>query len=298
VWAVAFAVPFVMAVLPTEFLYEVIDPPAAETAATTAPVESDALHDVAGKIDALEDAALDFVYSASEFALLIPAILSLIPGVLNGCLRAKSLLPAAQLPGWLLVFAAPAFSLSFARRSSGGRTTARCAPAPRRRPSTRAPPLRTRRSAARAAEAGAVEGGLAMRQESLTVATKGRGLVDVTADVARIVERSGVRTGLCVVFCAHTSASLAILENASPDAARDFLAFLARLAPDGSPHYTHDAEGPDDMAAHLRSAITRTSESIPIADGHLVLGTWQGLYLVEHRLAPHRRTLVVHVTGE
>jgi secondary thiamine-phosphate synthase enzyme len=137
-----------------------------------------------------------------------------------------------------------------------------------------------------------------MHQEALDVATKGRGLVEVTDEVGRVVERSGVRTGLCVVFCAHTSASLAILENASPDAARDFLAWLGRLAPDGDPRYTHDAEGPDDMPAHLRSAITRTSEAIPVADGRLALGTWQGVFLVEHRLAPHRRRLRVHVTGE
>lgn len=137
-----------------------------------------------------------------------------------------------------------------------------------------------------------------MRQEEIRVSTTGRGLVDMTSEVARVVERSGVRTGLCVVFCTHTSASLAILENASPDAAKDFLAWLERLAPDGDPCYAHDAEGPDDMAAHLRSAVTRTSESIPVADGRLVLGTWQGVFLVEHRRAPHRRRLLVHVTGE
>ena len=134
-------------------------------------------------------------------------------------------------------------------------------------------------------------------QETLDVVTRGRGLHDVTDAVRACVARAGIETGLCVVFCAHTSASLLIQENASPDAARDLLAWLARLAPDGDPRYTHDAEGPDDMAAHLRSAVTRTSESIPVTRGALALGPWQGLFLVEHRTAPHRRSLVVHVTG-
>jgi secondary thiamine-phosphate synthase enzyme len=134
-------------------------------------------------------------------------------------------------------------------------------------------------------------------QESLVVPTRGRGLVDVTSEVAAVVSRSGVTTGLAVVFCAHTAASLLIQENASPDAARDLLAWLARLAPDGDPRYEHDAEGPDDMAAHLRSAVTRTSETVPVADGRLALGRWQGLFLAEHRARAQRRTLVVHVTG-
>jgi secondary thiamine-phosphate synthase enzyme len=136
------------------------------------------------------------------------------------------------------------------------------------------------------------------RQEDLVVPTPGRGLVEVTEPVAGVVRRSGVGTGLCVVFCAHTSASLAILENASPDAARDLLDWLARLAPDGDPRYRHDAEGPDDMAAHLRSAVTRASESIPVARGRLALGRWQGVFLLEHRLAPHRRALTVQVVGD
>jgi secondary thiamine-phosphate synthase enzyme len=134
-------------------------------------------------------------------------------------------------------------------------------------------------------------------QETLVVPTKGRGLVDVTEAVGAVVARSGVATGLATVFCAHTSASLLIQENASPDAARDLLAWLARLAPDGDPRYEHDLEGPDDMAAHLRSAVTRTSESIPVGAGRLALGRWQALYLCEHRTSPQRRTLVVHVAG-
>jgi secondary thiamine-phosphate synthase enzyme len=134
-------------------------------------------------------------------------------------------------------------------------------------------------------------------QETLVVRTPGRGLSDVTGRVADIVRRSGVVTGLAVVFCRHTSCSLAILENASPDAAADTLAFLARLAPDGDARYTHVAEGPDDMPAHLRAALTRSSEAIPVSEGALALGRWQGLFLLEHRLAGSARRLIVHVTG-
>ena len=136
------------------------------------------------------------------------------------------------------------------------------------------------------------------RQERLEVRTPGRGLHEVTGAVAAVVARSGVATGLCVVFCPHTSASLVIQENADPSARADLLAWLARLAPDGDPRYAHDTEGDDDMAAHLRSAVTRSSETIPVTGGRLALGTWQGIYLAEHRAAPHRRTLVVHVLGE
>lgn len=136
------------------------------------------------------------------------------------------------------------------------------------------------------------------RQERLEVGTPGRGLHEVTGAVAAVVARSGVATGLCVVFCPHTSASLLLQENADPSARADLLAWLARLAPDGDPRYAHDTEGDDDMAAHLRSAVTRSSETIPVTGGRLALGTWQGIYLAEHRAAPHRRTLVVHVLGE
>lgn len=135
------------------------------------------------------------------------------------------------------------------------------------------------------------------RQERLEVRTPGRGLHEVTGAVAAVVARSGVATGLCVVFCPHTSASLVLQENADPSARADLLAWLARLAPDGDPRYAHDTEGDDDMAAHLRSAVTRSSETIPVTGGRLALGTWQGIYLAEHRAAPHRRTLVVHVLG-
>jgi secondary thiamine-phosphate synthase enzyme len=133
-------------------------------------------------------------------------------------------------------------------------------------------------------------------QETLTVATKGRGFHDVTAMVRAIVARSGVRTGLCTVFVRHTSASLLIQENADPSVLRDLGRWLDQLAPEDST-YEHDAEGPDDMPGHLKAAITHTSESIPIADGKLVLGTWQAIYLLEHRSAPHERHTVVHVSG-
>jgi secondary thiamine-phosphate synthase enzyme len=135
-------------------------------------------------------------------------------------------------------------------------------------------------------------------QETLTVETRGRGLVDLTARLAEVVARSGVSTGLCVAFCAHTSASLVIQENASPAAARDLLAWLERIAPDGDPRYEHVEEGPDDMSAHLRSAVTKTSETVPVVRGRLALGSWQGLYLLEHRRRPHGRTVVVHVSGD
>jgi len=138
---------------------------------------------------------------------------------------------------------------------------------------------------------------LRQHQEALQVATRGRGFVDVTRDVRAVVLRSGVRVGLCVVFCEHTSASLLVQENADPDVRRDLETFLSRLAPDGDPAFVHDAEGPDDMPAHARSAVTRTSESIPVSGGDLALGRWQALYLVEHRLAGHARTLRVHVLG-
>jgi secondary thiamine-phosphate synthase enzyme len=136
------------------------------------------------------------------------------------------------------------------------------------------------------------------RQERLELRTPGRGLHEVTDEVAAVVAASGVVTGLCVVFCPHTSASLVLQENADPSARADLLAWLSRLAPDGDPRYEHDAEGDDDMAAHLRSSVTRSSETIPVAGGRLALGTWQGVFLAEHRTAPHRRRLVVHVFGE
>jgi secondary thiamine-phosphate synthase enzyme len=136
-----------------------------------------------------------------------------------------------------------------------------------------------------------------LHQESFRVATKGRGLFDATAAVAAIVKRSGVTTGLCTVFLRHTSASLVIQENADPSVLRDLVRWMDRLAPEG-PGYEHDAEGPDDMPGHLRAAVTRSSESVPVTAGELALGTWQAIYVWEHRRAPHQRELVVHVAGE
>jgi secondary thiamine-phosphate synthase enzyme len=138
-----------------------------------------------------------------------------------------------------------------------------------------------------------------MRQkmDTLTVDTR-RGLNDVTAAVAGVVRSAGIREGLCTVFIRHTSASLVLQENADPAARRDLEAFLDRLVPDGDPLYRHVAEGDDDMPSHVKAALTRTSEQMPVLAGSLALGTWQGLYVWEHRTGRHRRELVVHVSGE
>jgi len=136
-----------------------------------------------------------------------------------------------------------------------------------------------------------------VHQRTLVVATPGRGFVDVTGEVARVVGESGVTTGLCTVFVRHTSASLVIQENADPAVLRDLARWMERLAPEGT-GYEHDAEGPDDMPGHLRSAVTRSSEGIPVTKGRLALGTWQAVYVWEHRREAHRRELVVHVAGE
>ncbi len=137
----------------------------------------------------------------------------------------------------------------------------------------------------------------ALFQEEISVATRGAGLTNVTAIVAEIVRKSGIATGLCTVFIRHTSASLVIQENADPSVVRDLQRWMSDLAPE-TRAWEHDDEGPDDMPAHAKSAITRSSEVIPIGRGQLLLGTWQGLYVWEHRNRPHRRSLVVHVVGE
>ena len=124
----------------------------------------------------------------------------------------------------------------------------------------------------------------------ITVETPGRAAVEITREVAAIVARAGTRSGLAHLFVQHTSASLVVQENADPDVRRALIAWLARVAPENGP-YAHDAEGPDDMPAHLKAAITATSLSIPFEDGRLLLGTWQGIYLLEHRSAPHRRRI-------
>ena len=133
------------------------------------------------------------------------------------------------------------------------------------------------------------------RQAILEVSTRGRGTVDITAQVARVAAQSGVDVGLVHVFVQHTSCSLVITENADPDVRRDLETIIARLAPDGDPVYRHDAEGPDDMASHARSMLTATGVSVPLRGGRLLLGTWQGIYLWEHRTSPHRRSVVVTV---
>jgi secondary thiamine-phosphate synthase enzyme len=134
-------------------------------------------------------------------------------------------------------------------------------------------------------------------QDVIEVATRGRGFVDVTAQVSALVERAAVGTGLCSIFIQHTSASLVVQENADPAVLRDLAKWMDRLAPE-SRTYEHDAEGPDDMPSHLRSAVTRTAEVLPVRDGRLALGTWQALYVWEHRTAPHRRRLIVTVWGD
>jgi secondary thiamine-phosphate synthase enzyme len=131
----------------------------------------------------------------------------------------------------------------------------------------------------------------------IQVATR-RGLNDVTDAVSESLRASGLREGLCTVFIRHTSASLVIQENADPAARRDLEAFLDRLVPEGDPLYTHVAEGDDDMPAHVKAALTRTSEQVPFRGGALLLGTWQGLYVWEHRSGRHRRELAVHLVGE
>ncbi len=137
-----------------------------------------------------------------------------------------------------------------------------------------------------------------IHNETITVATRGRGTYEVTAEVERVVSSSGVDRGVCHVFVHHTSASLLIGENADPSVRRDLDRFLARLVPDGDPLFEHVFEGPDDMPAHIRAAITATSLTIPVARGACDLGTWQGVFLWEHRTAPHRRRITVSVVGE
>ena len=139
-----------------------------------------------------------------------------------------------------------------------------------------------------------------MKQHShrIEVGTSGSGLLEITTEIEEWVGACGITTGLLTVFCRHTSASLLIQENASPAARRDLEAYFARLAPEAPGRYTHDEEGPDDMPAHLRSALTTSSLSIPVAHGKPVLGTWQGIFLFEHRNRPHRRTVVLHLIGE
>jgi secondary thiamine-phosphate synthase enzyme len=133
--------------------------------------------------------------------------------------------------------------------------------------------------------------------DSFTVSTRGKGTYEITDAVAQIVRASGVRTGTATVFIQHTSASLIIYENADRSARTDLHAFFERLVPEDQEYFVHTAEGPDDMPSHLRMVLTRTSEVIPVAGGAMQLGTWQGIFVFEHRSAPHTRSLVVSVVG-
>lgn len=134
-------------------------------------------------------------------------------------------------------------------------------------------------------------------QATLTVPTSGRGTRNITEAVQKVVRASGIGIGIASVFVRHTSCSLTITENADPDVRHDLETVLARIAPDGDPAYRHDLEGPDDMAAHARSVLTGPSLTIPVQGGRLLLGTWQGIFLWEHRSAPQRREVVVTVLG-
>ncbi|MBB4612094.1 secondary thiamine-phosphate synthase enzyme [Novosphingobium taihuense] len=140
---------------------------------------------------------------------------------------------------------------------------------------------------------------MTMRQSAteLLIATPGQGLHEITREVVRWTAEQAMTTGLLTVFCRHTSASLTIQENAAPEVRGDIVRWLARLAPEND-GYAHDDEGPDDMPAHLKSILTGVSLTVPLIDGLLALGTWQGIYLCEHRLAPHRRRVALHLLGE
>lgn len=135
-------------------------------------------------------------------------------------------------------------------------------------------------------------------QDTLACRTRGTDTYEITREVAELVRRSGIRTGVASVFCPHTSCSLVLMENADPSARHDLQAWLDRLVPAHDRHFTHTLEGPDDMPSHIKMALTRSSETIPVHEGRLLLGTWQGLFLWEHRQAPHARELIVTVIGD
>jgi secondary thiamine-phosphate synthase enzyme len=133
-------------------------------------------------------------------------------------------------------------------------------------------------------------------QHTLVVATRGKGLVEITGEVHKWVAGQGIASGLLTLFCRHTSASIIIQENADPDVRKDLADFFEDIAPE-TRDYVHDTEGPDDMPAHIRTALTGVQLSVPVADGNLLLGTWQGIYVFEHRSRPHRREIVLHLIG-
>ncbi len=137
-----------------------------------------------------------------------------------------------------------------------------------------------------------------VHHEGLEVRIHGKGLYEITDDVQSKIDKSGVRNGTVTVFVQHTSCSIVIMENADPTAQRDLEKFFDRLVPENADYFTHDAEGGDDMPSHIRMVLTRTSETVPIMDGKMQLGTWQGVFLFEHRRAPHRRNVLVTIMGE
>ena len=135
-------------------------------------------------------------------------------------------------------------------------------------------------------------------QTTLTIRARGKGLHEITEPVARELVISGLKRGVVTIFCQHTSCSLVLMENADPTARADLEAWFERLVHENDPHFEHTLEGPDDMPSHIKMALTRTSETVPFADGRLLLGTWQGIYLWEHRCHPHTRTVIVTAIGE
>ena len=139
---------------------------------------------------------------------------------------------------------------------------------------------------------------MAVHQSSFVAKTPGRGTTNVTAEVQSIADTSGIKTGICTVFIQHTSASLLITENADPDVRIDLETWMKNAVRDGDPEFVHDAEGPDDMSAHVRTVLTDTTITVPVRNGKLALGTWQGVYVWEHRTSPHERRLVVTILGE
>jgi len=135
-------------------------------------------------------------------------------------------------------------------------------------------------------------------QQVIQIETKGRGLHEITQNINKVIESSGINTGLCNIFIRHTSASILIQENADPDVQKDLEYFFGKLVPENDLGYTHTCEGADDMPSHIRSAITNTSEQIPLSSGKMLLGTWQGIFLWEHRIACKKRTVIVHISGK
>jgi secondary thiamine-phosphate synthase enzyme len=137
-----------------------------------------------------------------------------------------------------------------------------------------------------------------IRHDQLELRTRGKGLSEITDDVQSKIEKSGVQNGTVTVFIQHTSCSIVIMENADPTARRDLEQFFDRLVPEDADYFTHDSEGSDDMPSHIRMVLTHTSETMPIVDGKMQLGTWQGIFLFEHRHAPHRRKIFITIIGE